>query len=115
METSSEQQMWLLFFKEDETEGKAGVEKALPSLLLPGPVASAPSTVLRLLVQVDSRCPVPGAMPRPLHSPQMAEQPWSVELSAPSAGCPCWPRRPPTSQIMTSQLPLLLPQAAVTH
>lgn len=114
METSSEQQMWLLFFKEDEKEGKAGVEKALPSLLLPGPVASAPSTVLRLLVQVDSRCPVPGAMPHPLHSPQMTEQPWSVELSAPSAGCPCWPRRPPTSQIMTSQLPLLLPQAAVT-
>lgn len=36
METSSQQQMWLLFFKEDRTEGKVGVEKAPPSLLLPG-------------------------------------------------------------------------------
>lgn len=62
MKTSSQQQMRLLFFKEDRKEGKVGVEKAPPSpLLLPGTVASAPSPVLRLLVQVDSRCPVPDA------------------------------------------------------
>lgn len=61
MKTSSQQQMRLLFFKEDRMEGKVGVEKALPSLHLPGTVASAPSTVLRSLFQVDSRCPVPDA------------------------------------------------------